>query len=414
MIPRLTTSRLAASVAALMIAAPAAADCGIASGSVRILSNDFPALHAVAAAAEECASGSVSVTKNQTTDHEAIQVAALTTDPATYSVAIVANSSILPLLNAGLIRPLDDYVAEYGQELTESQLIRVGGKIMAIAFMANAQHLWYRSDILAEAGLQPPASYEAVLENAEAIRAQGLLANPLAATFQPGWNLGEEFVNMYIGYGGEFFRPGTAELAIQNEKGVSALETMKALAGYMSPDFVTYDSNQVQALWEAGEAAMANFWASRAGPVIDPAGDSPAIGAVTVLAAAPVVGGGDVPATTLWWDGFAIAQNISDEDAEASFRAMLHGTAPEVARANPNAAAWLIKGYEPTAAAVGVLATIEAGARPYPMTPYMGLLHTALGDELAGFMQGQESAEQALTDVARAYETAAREAGFLK
>jgi hypothetical protein len=35
----------------------------------------------------------------------------------------------------------------------------------------------------------------------------------------------------------------------------------------------------------------------------------------TVFAAAPTVGGGTIPATTIWWDGFAIAQNISDEDA---------------------------------------------------------------------------------------------------
>ena len=47
------------------------------------------------------------------------------------------------------------------------------------------------------------------------------------------------------------------------------------------------------------------------------------------------------------------------------------------------------------------------------MVPYMGLLHTALGDELAEFMQGQESAKQALADVTRAYNTAAKEGGFL-
>ncbi len=43
----------------------------------------------------------------------------------------------------------------------------------------------------------------------------------------------------------------------------------------------------------------------------------------------------------------------------------------------------------------------------------MGLLHTALGDNLAEFLQGQESAEQALADSVAAYDLAAREAGFL-
>ncbi len=45
--------------------------------------------------------------------------------------------------------------------------------------------------------------------------------------------------------------------------------------------------------------------------------------------------------------------------------------------------------------------------------PYMGLMHTALGGELADFMQGKESAEQALADVEAAYIAAAKEKGFL-
>ena len=47
------------------------------------------------------------------------------------------------------------------------------------------------------------------------------------------------------------------------------------------------------------------------------------------------------------------------------------------------------------------------------MVPYMGLLHTALGAELAEFMQGRESAEKALEDVEAAYSAAAKEGGFL-
>ena len=146
------------------------ADCGIAAGSVRILSNDFEALHVVASGAEECASPTVTVTKNQTTEHKNIQVAALTTDPATYTVAMVANNSVVPLLNDGLIRPLDDLIAKYGQDLEPNQLIKIDGKVMAIAFMANAQHLHYRKDLLEQAGLEPPKSYEDVLANAAVLR----------------------------------------------------------------------------------------------------------------------------------------------------------------------------------------------------------------------------------------------------
>jgi len=78
-----------------------------------------------------------------------------------------------------------------------------------------------------------------------------------------------------------------------------------------------------------------------------------------------------------------------------------------------NQAVWLIDGFEPQAANEGVLAAVAAGSQPYPMRPFQGLLHTALGAELSDFMQGNESAEQALADVEAAYTAAAVEAGFV-
>ena len=69
-------------------------------------------------------------------------------------------------------------------------------------------------------------------------------------------------------------------------------------------------------------------------------------------------------------------------------------------------------GYTPGPAAAGVAATAQGGARPYPMVPQIGLLHNALGAELSDFMQGNESAEEALADAEAAYRDAAREAGF--
>jgi len=188
------------------------AGCGIEKGSVRILSNDFPAIHAVVAGAETCAGDGVEITKNQTTEHRDLQVAALQANPAEYTSAVVANGSLVPLLNEGLVRPLDDYVAKYGSSLKKNQLITVDGKIMAIAFMANAQHLFYREDTLKEAGVEVPATYEDLLSAAKAIRDAGIMEYPVAGTYKAGWNLAEEFINMYLGFGGEFFKSGTAQI----------------------------------------------------------------------------------------------------------------------------------------------------------------------------------------------------------
>jgi multiple sugar transport system substrate-binding protein len=408
-------SMLAVSTALVALTSTAAmADCGIAAGSVRILGNDFGAIHAVVDRASECATGTVTVEGNLTAEHRDLQVAALTADPAEYTAAIVANSSIVPLLNAGLVRPLDDLVAEHGQSLSPGQLITVGGQVVAVAFMANAQHLFYRKDILEQAGLAVPTTYEEVIAAARTIEEQGIMDDPFAMNTATGWNLGEEFVNMYMGYGGEFFVPGTAQPAINNEAGVRTLETLKALTELSNPDFLTFDSNATQALWEADRLALATMWGSRGAGILDGEGSTAEVVDATILAVAPTVGGGTIPATTLWWDGFTIASNISDEDAEATFIALVHAISPDLLADSSDLAVWLIDGYEPTPVAAGVSASARAGARPYPMLPYMGLLHTALGNELSDFLQGNESAEQALADVEAAYVTAAREQGFLQ
>ncbi|MGY6549941.1 MAG: ABC transporter substrate-binding protein [Roseinatronobacter sp.] len=407
--------RLAASASALAvgIATSASADCGISGGNVSILGNDFPALQAVVDGARACATGSVTVTANLTRDHRDLQVAALTANPAQHSVAVVANGSIVPLLNAGLIRPLDDLVEAHGDGLLPTQLVRIEGQVMAIAFMANAQHLFYRADLLEQAGVGSPQTLDDVLAAAEAIRGQGILDHPVAMVSGAGWNLAQEFVNLYLGHGGRFFEPGSAAPAINNETGLAALASLQALTSFSDPDFLTFDSNSVQALWEAGEVALMLHWGSRAAGILSGDNTSSDIVAATTLAAAPSVEAGGRPATTLWWDGFTIAANVSDADAEASFIAMMNGISPEQVMANSELAVWLSDGFEPTPASAGVLASAQAGAAPYPMSPYMGLMHTALGDNLAGFLQGTATAEETLETIEAAYVTAARAQGFL-
>ncbi len=403
----------ALSVVALLAATPALAECGIEAGSIRILSNDFEALRVVNAEAQACASDAVTVEANATTEHKNIQVPALTVNPAEYTVAMVANNSIVPLLAEGLIRPLDDLVAEYGQQLEPNQLIKINGQTMAVAFMANGQHMVMRRDLLEQAGLEPPTSWEGVLEAAQTLRDQGILETPLAQPNGGTWDIAAEFVNLYLGTGAEFFEPGTATLALDNEQARQALQVMRDATEFMSPEHVSWDTDATGQLYRDGQVAIMNNWGSLAASLIDPEQAQPAVAENTVFAAAPTIGGGTVPAAALWWDGFTIAANASDEDAEASFRAMMHAIRPEVATENPNAAVWLMSGYQPGPAAVGVVANAQGGARPYPMVPYMGLLHEVLGAELPDFIRGAEDADKALADIQAAYTAAAQQAGFL-
>lgn len=405
--------RLTLAAAATALMATSALACEI-NGRVSIVGNEFPAIQTIGAGAKECSGGDVST--NLTADHQKLNVAGMQGNPAEYTSAIIANSSIVALMNEDVIRPLNDLVEKHGKDLKPTQLVVIDGDVMAIAFMANAQHLVYRKDILDELGIEPPKTYEEMLEAAKMIRDKGIMENPVGGAYASGWNLAQEFNNMFLGFGGEHFKPGTAEPSINSEAGVKALEMMKALSEYMNPDFLTHDSNATNAEYRAGNVALMNMWGSRAATLPTAEGVPQEVIDGFAIAGPMTVGGGDTPASTLWWDGWTVAKNISDEEAEATFVALKHAIRPDILgdAEISRQAVWLIDGYEPTPAAVGVFEAANAGTIPYPMLPYMGLMHTALGNELADFMQGKESAEQALADVEAAYTAAAKEKGFLK
>ena len=400
-------------VSAIAVMAGSAATACEISARVSIVGNEFPAIQTVGAGAQECSGAEV--TTNLTSEHQSLNVPGMQGNPAEYTSAIVANSSIVALMNEDVIRPLDDLVAKHGQDLQSSQLIKIGGKVMAVAFMANAQHLMYRSDILDQIGVEPPSTYEDMLAAAQMIRDQGIMDNPVGGAYASGWNLAQEFNNMFLGYGGSHFKAGTAEPNVNSAAGVQTLEMMKALSAYMNPDFLTHDSNATNAEYRAGNIALLNMWGSRAASQTTAEGVTDAVKNGHAIAGPMTVGGGSTPASTLWWDGWTVAKNISDAEAEATFIALMNAIRPakmedETIRTQ---AVWLIDGYQPTDAAIGVFEAAKMGTTPYPMLPYMGLLHSALGNELSDFMQGKESAEQALADVEAAYVAAAKEKGFL-
>ncbi len=417
---RIAASPVARAIAgALLLAAAAQAQdappCELddVQGRVEILANDFETTTVLADAMRACSRDGLEVEVNLNTEVRDIQVAALSAKPAAYTAVITANGSVVPLLNENLVRPLNDLVERYGAGITERQKITLGGQVMAIAFMTNAQHFIYREDVLEQLELEPPTTWDGVMEAADAVREAGLMEHPIAGTYKTGFNLGLEFVNHYLALGGELFAGEGAEPSLVNDTAVAALERMKRISSYMDPDFLTMDTKLLVAEMEQGTAAFANVWGSSAGSVLDERGAGEGVVEHLRLAAAPLVGDPGKPAATLWWDGFTIARNIDDADAAATFQVLAESTDTEVANAYPESAVWLAEGYEPVSMDEGVFATIDAGAAPYPVLPWMSLMNVALGTELVEFLQGSESATKALEDVEASYRTQAKAAGFL-
>jgi ABC-type glycerol-3-phosphate transport system substrate-binding protein len=392
----------------LLAAAPARAACAFQNTvPLKTLTAAFDAWKAVTSAMQEC--GNVQAELDQ--DFRLKQPAAFAANPALYHIGGVANETMVPLLNAGTIRPLDDLVAKYGKHLTPNQLIKVDGKVMAIAMMVNSQHLMYRKDVFDQLGLAQPKTYGEVIAAAQKIKAANAVPFPIAATMRSGWNLAMDFSNLYLAQGADFFGADNKP-AINNPAGVKTLETMKALTAYMDPEYLNADSSVVQRQFQQGRVAIANFWGSRAGALDDPK-ESTVVGKVKMAASAAAAAGGK-PAGTVWWDGAVIAKNISDAEADAAFRVLMEGMDREMVEKNNNAAVWLIEGFKPGPSAEGVIANLNGGAPAYPASTRNGLMVAALGAVLADHFTGKLDAAATLKAAEERYTTAAREAGLIK
>ncbi len=375
------------------------------SSKVSLLANSFAAWKAVSDAMGECGNFEAELDA----EFRKKQPDAFAANPSLYQLGGVSNGTIQPLLSAGTIRPLNDLVAKYGKDLQPNQLIRINGQIMAIAMMVNNQHLMYREDIFKSLGLEVPTTYFELLSAADKVAASGKVQYALGGTYKAGWNLAEEFVNMYMGMGGDFF--DGSKPSINNVMGIRTLEMMRNLTHYMDPEYLVADSTYVQQQFQQGKIAMAVLWATRAA-AMDDAKESQVVGKVK-MAAAPSPVSGALPASTLWWDGVVLAKNMTDQQADEAFQLLMEGIDREMVTNNNDAAVWLINGYKPGPMAMGAAETAENGALPYPNGVEMGLMHTALGNNVADFLTGKETAEQTLLDIEAEYTTAAKEKGLL-
>ena len=398
--------KIATAISISLISSSVWAGCAFENNTaLKSLTAGFEAWKAVTGAMAEC--GNVTSTLDQ--EFKDKQPDAFAANPSLYQIGGVSNGTMVPLLNAGTIRPLDDLVSKYGSHLKPSQLIKVNGKIMAIAMMVNNQHFMYREDILSALDIAVPTTYLEVLSAAEKIQGSNLVDYPLGGTYKAGWNLGEEFINNYLGNGGTFFGEGNAP-SINNEVGVATLNMMKNLTQYMDPEYLVSDSTYVQQQFQQGKVAMANLWASRAA-AMDNAEESQVVGKVK-MSSAPM--GDAQPSSTNWWDGVVLASNMTDAQADAAFKVVMESLDTEMVQANNDAAVWLIDGYVAGDAATGAIATANNGAAPYPSSePGMGAMHSALGNGISSFLTGEKDARTALADIEAAYTTAATESGLM-
>ncbi len=395
---------------AATLACPANTAAGGVQGALQLIGNSFPAVQHIARIAESCARPGLDVAFKLTpqarveTEQAFASAGASPFDAAVVSMGVFSN-----LYARRQLQPLGDLVRKYESRyrIEERMLVRVDGEPMAIAFMQNTQHLYYRADLFTKLGLAVPATYGEMVAAAGAIRrAEAGIAHPIAQGFAKGFDSAVEFTNILASLGGRFFEPGTALPAFHGAAGAEAVATMRSLLPLMTPNALASNADDVMNQLQQGKAALGVLWASRAARMDDPSA-SRVVGRIE-FAPAPAVRAGGRSAAHLWWDGVVFPKN-NPQRREAAFQVLMESLSEDSVRAGNDLAIWVRSVYQPGRFGAGVAMAQQAGAPVWPTEPFFSLAHGEVGKVLPDALSGTRPVAAVLADAASAYRRAAEE-----
>ena len=163
----------------------------------------------------------------------------------------------------GWVAPLDDYFPPEDQAEFLSGLLHAAeynGKLYAVPLYINGIHLYYRKDLLAKYGFEPPKTWEELIHQAKVIL-QGE-RNPALRGFVSMWAKIEGLFMNYLaflwGAGGQFF-DAEGNVAFNGPEGVKALQTMVDMlyTHKIAPESIlTYRPDDARVLFQQGRAVF--------------------------------------------------------------------------------------------------------------------------------------------------------------
>jgi len=157
------------------------------------------------------------------------------------------------------------------------------GKIYTIPLDGDFHMVYYRSDLLAQEGLQPPETWDDYLAIARTFHGQDLnddgdpdygscISKKRGA--QAYWFITDFAASMIQSQGtsqGAFFNPDTMEPLVDNAAFRKAMEVYKETTQYGPPDELNLDVGDTRGLFTSGRCALSMDWGDIGTLAIDPA-----------------------------------------------------------------------------------------------------------------------------------------------
>lgn len=167
---------------------------------------------------------------------------------------------------AGWLRPLGEYVSE--AELTEFLEGDVNGgtyngELYRMPFRSDAGMLYYRTDLLKQAGYdEPPETFAELVEMSQDIQQQGLADWGYVWQGKQYEGLSAMFVEILEGFDAFWVNPETLEVGLDSPNAIDAIAFLReTIESGISPSGVTtYAEEETRRLFQSGNTVFLRNW----------------------------------------------------------------------------------------------------------------------------------------------------------
>jgi ABC-type glycerol-3-phosphate transport system substrate-binding protein len=340
-----------------------------------------------------------------------------------YDVIYMSSDWMPAFIAAEGLAPFDEYIASDAADFLNMDDLQPGvsnltfdGHVYGFPSEGDTAWLFYRTDLLEAAGLEPPQTMDEMLQAAIALNTPpdryGLVIG--SRTDEAWW----DFMHYFWAFGGQLYDPETMEVTVNNEAGVAALTFYSDLLnkeGVVSPDVTTYGYNEILTALQQDNAAMGVEWMAATQTLTD-CEQSPLVCDKLAYELVPPAVAGEYGFGGSSW-GWAIPASATQKEAGYKFIEWLVG--------GPGAKLWALNGGIPSNSAAlsdpEVVAQVPqfellAEAMPYrhltPLLTTSDQIVLGMQDAAAAAVAGAKTPQEALDDAAAAIENALVEGGY--
>ncbi|OCQ94701.1 ABC transporter substrate-binding protein [Oscillatoriales cyanobacterium USR001] len=156
------------------------------------------------------------------------------------------------------------------------------GKVYAVPIDGDFHMVYYRTDLLEKAGIEPPRTWDDYLTIAKKFHGQDLNGDgkpdygscmakrPNHINHQLIWSVGSAFIQSQGTQEGVFFDPETMKPLVNNAAFAKALDIYKETNKYAPPEELTLDITETRKVFLDGRCAMTVDWGDTGTLAIDP------------------------------------------------------------------------------------------------------------------------------------------------